>query len=178
MIHDVVPEHKIWEPVRLPCTNHPHGVEAVSSRHTKSRECRLPRQVRWPYRPSGNRTESMRKNDLPRMSWHRTSHGADAEVLRKGVMQRDRRGGRRDTLSARRRDGGGNHLSRPHTHLPSDHSQVQHGQRTGQAEGQGGIHTTRATPGAGALRTGVGRCGRGTTTRLLTVGPDEPVIRY
>ena len=35
MIHDVVPEHKIWEPVRLPCTNHPHDVEAVSSRHTK-----------------------------------------------------------------------------------------------------------------------------------------------
>ena len=35
MIHDVVPEHKIWESVRLPCTNHPHDVEAVSSRHTK-----------------------------------------------------------------------------------------------------------------------------------------------
>ena len=35
MIHDVVPEHKIWEPDRLPCTNHPHDVEAVSSRHTK-----------------------------------------------------------------------------------------------------------------------------------------------
>ena len=70
MIHDVVPEHRIWEPDRLPCTSHPHDVEAVSSRHTKVGNAGD--EVMGP-RGGGDRTPRAGGPPLPRAQGHRES---------------------------------------------------------------------------------------------------------
>ena len=105
----------------------------------------------------------------------RVPRGAGAEASREGAVRRDQEGGRRDTRDAgRRRDGGGERPSRPHTHLPPDRAQARRGRRGGQAGGQGRDHAARAAPGARALRAGTGRRGRGATTRAPSALASRP----
>ena len=90
-------------------------------------------------------------------------------------MRRDRRGGRRDARDAgRRRDGGGERLTRPHAYLPPDRTQTR--PRATWRAGRGAwARPCRAsgTRGGWPLRAGTGRCGRGATTRA----PSAPASR-
>ena len=81
----------------------------------------------------------------------RVPHRVDTEVQEEGPVRRGQEGDRGDTQHAgredgRRREGGGQRLPGPHTHLPQDRAEAQREQRGGEAEGQERNHPARAAP--------------------------------